>query len=94
MKEWGIPVNAVVADSGSNMVAAFKSHFEEDEEEENIEGNDLISTDGDEDEEDFISRDAEFDVSFYSFIKRIPCFAHTLQLVVGKFVKRNSTRPH
>ena len=58
MKELGIPknkVNAVVTDNGSNMVAAFKSHFEEDEEEENMEGSDPISANSDDHEEDFIS---------------------------------------
>lgn len=81
MKEWGIPkdkVNAVVTDNGSNnMVVAFKSHFEE---EEDVEGTDLISNDSNVNEEDFVSREAEFDISFSLFIKRIPCFAHILQL--------------
>ena len=58
MKEWGIlknKVNAFVTDNGSNMVAAFKSHFEKDEEEKNVEGSDLISANSDDDEEDFVS---------------------------------------
>ena len=37
------------------------------------------------DQQDFISIETDHDVAFTAFIKRIPCFAHTLQLVVGKF---------
>ena len=93
MKEWQIPtnkVNAIVTDNGSNMVAAFRSHFEEhgeDEEEiEEVEGiRDVSAECEDDEEEDFISREVDFEVSFSSFIKRVPCFAHTLQLVVRKF---------
>ena len=44
-----------------------------------------IDSDTDEDEDDFMSKGLDHDITFSSFIQRIPCFTHTLQLVVGKF---------
>ena len=46
-KEWEIPekkVRVIVTDNGSNMVAAFKSHFEEEEVEEEMEEHDVDTT--------------------------------------------------
>ena len=99
MKEWGIAerkVGVIIADNGSNMVATFKSHFdEEEEEEEKVEGEmdenmevgvAYESDSWEEDEDDFVTKEIDHDIIvFTSFIKRIPCFAHTLQLVVRKF---------
>ena len=64
MKEWEIPeskVRVIVTDNGSNMVAVFKSHFEE--EEMDVDG------DIDEDEDDFVSKEPDHDITFSSFIK-------------------------
>ena len=32
-----------------------------------------------------VSKELDHDITFSSFIQSIPCFTHTLQLVVGKF---------
>ena len=90
MKEWGIAeskVRVIITDNGSNMVAAFKTHFDEEEvEEENVDVGVAFEADSwEEDEDDFVTKEIDHDVAFTSFIKRIPCFAHTLQLVVRKF---------
>ena len=46
MKEWEIPKNKViVTDNGSNMVAAFKSYFEEEDIEKETEEQDMGITD-------------------------------------------------
>ena len=44
-----------------------------------------IDSDTDEDENDFVSKEVDHNITFSSFIEHIPCFVHTLQLVVGKF---------
>ena len=91
MKEWEIPeskVRVIVTDNGSNMVAVFQTHFEEEEMKEmetEDEEMDVDIGDTDEDEDDFVSKELDHDVAFSCFIKRLPCLAHTLQLVVGKF---------
>ena len=89
LKEWEIPetkVRVIITDNRSNMVAAFKSFFEEEMKEMETEEEEIdIDGDTDEDEDDFVSKELDHDITFSSFIKRIPCFAHTLQLVVGKF---------
>jgi hypothetical protein len=89
IKEWEISVSKVrviVTDNGSNMVAAFKDYFEPEEiEEGEIEGRveeeqDIGITETnawEDDEEDFVSKELEHDVTFLSYIKCIPCFAHT-----------------
>ena len=59
MKEWEIPeskVRVIVTDNGSNMVAVFKSHFEE--EEMDVDG------DVDKDEDDFVSKEPDHDITF------------------------------
>ena len=85
----------IVTDNGSNMVAAFKNHLtthhNEDEEDDGESDTVDESTDtlSDSEEEDFLSKDLDRDLVFGSFIKRVPCFAHTLQLVIRKFDKEN-----
>ena len=89
LKEWEISetkVRVIITDNGSNMVAAFKSLFEEEMKEMETEEEEMdVDSDTDEDEDDFVSKELDHNITFSSFIKRIPCFAHTLQLVVGKF---------
>ena len=74
------------------MVAAFKYHLttyhnEDDGESDAVD--ESTETLSDFDEEDFLSKDLDHDLVFGSFIKRVTCFAHTLQLVIRKFDKEN-----
>ena len=70
MKEWEIPenkVNVIVTDNGSNMVAALKSHFEEEmkkkTEEEEM---DVDIGDTGEDEDDLVSKELCHDIAHSS----------------------------
>ena len=70
MKEWEIPenkVNVIVTDNGSNMVAAFKSHFEEEmkkkTEEEEM---DVDIGDTGEDEDDLVFKELCHDIAHSS----------------------------
>ena len=56
---------------------------DEDADKEDEEGN---RDDGEEDEQnDFDTQEIDHEVAFTTYIKRVSCFAHTLQLVVHKF---------
>lgn len=97
LSEWEIPnnkISAILTDNGSNIVAAFKSHFstiDGDGEDEDIDKSYGIEDDGDDKSNGIESEADEFDdleldhaITFSSF-KRVSCFAHTLQLVVRQF---------
>lgn len=92
LAEWTTPqskVLVVVTDNGSNMTAAFKqqqadmrdpeSGDDKDDEEEDQEIDEDESF-----EDDFDAKELEHDTEFI-FMRRIGCFAHTLQLIAQKF---------
>lgn len=94
LKEWDVPITkatAIVTDNASNMLKAFRQHFQEsvedegDEEgDESDEGSELLS-DSESDLDDFGQKELEHDIAFSGFIKRVSYFSHTLQLIVHKF---------
>ena len=93
LEEWDIPLNkvfVVVTDNGSNMVAAFKQQQEDknSQSDDEIDNEDRSSEDTEEEEEniedDFDEKELEH-VNEFILMKRIGCFAHTLQLVALKF---------
>ena len=102
LSEWDVlpwRVQAILTDSGSNMVAAFKQvrsnsegSLNEDSDGDNSSesGSAVSSDDGageiQSDIEDFERKELEHDVVFSSTsFRRVSCFSHTLQLVVCKF---------
>ena len=93
LEEWNIPLSKVfviVTDNGSNMVAAFKQQPEErDSVNDDEVGEEDASSEGESDDEentedDFDEKELEHDSEFI-LMRRIGCFAHTLQLVAQKF---------
>ena len=69
------------------------SHSEEEEMETEEEEMDIDSdTDTDEDEDDFVSKGLDYDITYSSFIQRIPCFTHTLQLLLESSINCSSLR--
>ena len=83
LAEWDINpsiLSAILTDNGSNMVAAFKAKFNEDD--DDVE--ELVESSMPDDEQEFLDCEMEHDIEFSSF-NRISCFSHTLQLVVSKF---------
>ena len=89
LDEWQIPlskVSATLTDNGSNMLAAFRTQLSEDDDESDVEDSDSDAALQDIDmlEIDFEEQEIEHELAFQS-LKRISCFAHTLQLVVQKF---------
>lgn len=93
LEEWNIPLSKVfviVTDNGSNMVAAFKQQPEErDSVNDDEVGEEDASSEGEGDDEentedDFDEKELEHDSEFI-LMRRIGCFAHTLQLVAQKF---------
>lgn len=93
LEEWGIPlsrVRVIITDNGSNMVAAFRWHFEEDDEEDEEERDDGSVEEAEleasvHDQDDFEDKEIDHDTIFKFYCKRLSCFSHTLQLVVNKF---------
>ena len=92
LDEWEIPqskVSATLTDNGSNMLAAFRPC-----ESECDDGEDVDNSNGDDEDAappdvyslvlDFEDREMDHELTFHS-LKRVSCFAHTLQLVVQKF---------
>jgi len=82
LAEWDINpsiLSAILTDNGSNMVAAFKAKFNEDDDDVK----ELVESSMPEDEQEFLDCEMEHDIEFSSF-NRISCFSHTLQLVVSK----------
>ena len=51
-----------------------------------------IDDDADEDEDDFVSKGLDYDITYSSFIQRIPCFTHTLQLLLESSINCSSLR--
>ena len=85
LKEWDIPtakIGVIMTDSGSNMLKAFCQSLDFNEESEDEEED---TTDFQNFEQDFDSKEVDHDISFKFFAKRISCFAHTIQLIVQKF---------
>ena len=98
LSEWDIlpwKVQAILTDSGSNMVAAFKQVCSEGDEDEDVDRNESLSVSGSSDDEDAseIQNDIEdverkeldHDVVFSLLFQHNSCFSHMLQLVVCKF---------
>ena len=98
LEEWSIPlskVRVVITDNGSNMVKAFRQHFEEDDKDDDGEEDDGSVKEVEpeasvQDEENFEDREMDHDITFKFYCKRLSCFAHTLQLVVNKFSEERS----
>ena len=98
LEEWSIPlskVRVVITDNGSNMVKAFRQHFEEDDEDDDGEEDDGSVKEVEpeasvQDEENFEDREMDHDITFKFYCKRLSCFSHTLQLVVNKFSEERS----
>lgn len=101
LEEWGIPVSkvrVVVTDNGSNMLKAFRLHFEEDEdgdsvyevEDDDNEKEEVEPEASVQDEEDFEDKETDHDIAFKFYCKCLSCFSHTLQLVVNKVSEERS----
>ena len=82
----------ILTDNGSNMVAAFRGHFQGsskgEEEDESEEGDVDLQGESSEDESsaecdvsDFDANEIQHEVAFHDF-RRVSCFSHSLQLVV------------
>ena len=90
LDEWQIPlskVSATLTDNGSNMLAAFRTLLSEDDRvdsESDVEDSDSDAAPHDVDVIDFEEQEVDHELAFQS-LKRVSCFAHTLQLVVQKF---------
>lgn len=92
LQDWSIPlpkVKAVLTDNASNMVKVFRQEVKfadgGDSSGESDDENDALELGGD--EEDFEMRELNHELYFHSFCKRLSCFAHSLQLVVQKFME-------
>ena len=88
LRERDIPttkIGIIMTDSGSNMIKAFRQPIDSGEE----------SEDDNEDEEekfedyekDFDDKEIKHEITFKVFAKRISCFAHTVQLIVQRFIE-------
>ena len=89
LDEWGISPSKVLAtltDNGSNMVAAFRPKLTNSSDDDDIELEDETEPDIFTDLVDFEENEIDHEVAFVA-LKRVSCFAHTLQLVVQKFDK-------
>ena len=86
LSEWNIghgEIFAIITDSGSNMVAAFKEQVQLKQDDDCME--EIADTDIPSDEEqDFLDCEEDHDAEFISY-NRIGCFSHTLQLGVNNF---------
>ena len=91
LREWKISVcnvMAILTDNASYMVKAFQQKMEDtlrddDTTDESDQESDDVCEPGA--EEDFKTREMDYDRAFQLFCKRLSCFAHTLQPVVRKF---------
>ena len=92
LSEWEIPmdkISGILANNGSNKVAAFHGHFHASSEDGDESGKGGVDPQGESSEdEDSVERDVsdfeEQEVTFNNF-KRVSCFSHSLQLVVHHF---------
>jgi hypothetical protein len=87
LKNWGIrasKVLLVVTDNGSNMIKAFRRYFAD--EDDGYDDEDEIDSS---DEDDDSTEDVEVQVQ----MTRLPCFAHTIQLVVIACTKSETLAP-
>ena len=103
LDEWKLShdkISVIITDSGSNMVAVFRQRVEvggesDRGESEEVEEEQEDSEDEDQaenEEEDFETKELDREGTFMSFINRLACFAHVLQLVVRKFDEISSYR--
>ena len=65
---------------------------EEDEEEEEEEEESDVDREADREADEFDVKESNHKFAFHGFIKRLSCFAHTLQLVVHKFKEVKSLK--
>lgn len=105
LRDWELStdkVSLIITDSGSNMVAAFRNLVEKraDTEEEEEEYQDQYEEEDeerdkdklDEEVENFETKEIDHDITFSTFISRLSCFSHSLQLVVRRFDEVSSSR--
>ena len=87
LEEWNISPSRVLAtltDNGSNMLVAFRPKLTDSSDDDDSELEDETEPDIVSDLEDFEENEIDHEVAFVA-LKRVSCFAHTLQLVVQKF---------
>ena len=87
------PIEGALTDNGSNMLAAFRPEMSDsgDDDDDSSVDEDETIPDVPAQEMDFEEHEFDHEMSFVA-LKRVSCFAHTLQLVVHKFDEESSFR--